>query len=87
MLVKQKENKMKNRFNVEVKVGSVIFENYGVGCGTFEGVVTEINNGWYTAISKDGEEVTNTISSVEPNQTHKTIGSYLVNSPVGNGIA
>ena len=78
---------MKNRFNVEVKVGSVIFENYGVGCGTFEGVDTEINNGWYTAISKDGEEVTNTISSVEPNQTHKTIGSYLVNSPVGNGIA
>jgi hypothetical protein len=78
---------MKNRFNVEVKVGSMIFENYGVGCGTFEGVVTEINNGWYTAISKNGEKVTNTISSVEPNQTHKTIGSYLIDSPIGNGIA
>ena len=78
---------MKNRFNIEVKVGSVIFENYGVLCGTFEGVVTEINNGWYTAISKDGEEVTSTISSVKPNQTHKTIGAYLIDSPVGNGIA
>jgi hypothetical protein len=87
MLVKQKEKTMKNRFNVEVKVGSMIFENYGVGCGTFEGVVTEINNGWYTAISKDGEKVTNEISSVEPNQTHKNIGAYLIDSPVDNGIA
>lgn len=79
---------MKNRFNVEVKVGSVIFENYGVGCGTFEGVVTEINNGWYTAVSTNGngEEVTNEVSGVEQNQENKIIGTYLIDSAIGFGI-